>query len=110
MKLRAKRKNTNPLTSSQSMLEKGWGSLRETFLLFWKKRLIVIISLLIAFTAFSSYNFTKSLRTASTVISLDYEEASKGLTPSHTRFNIFEIQSIDVMERLIDYRLQSQKK
>jgi hypothetical protein len=34
---------------------------------------------------------------------LDYEEASKGLTPNQTRFNIFEIQSGEVMERLIDY-------
>lgn len=103
MKFGSKKKNTNPLTSSQGALEKGWSSLRGTFELFWKKRLIVIISLLVVFTAFSIYNFSKSLRMASTVVSLDYEEASKGLTPSHTRFNIFEIQSTEVMERLIEY-------
>ena len=96
-------KKKNPVTSSQGVLEKGWNCLRETLEAFWKKRIIVILLLIIAFTAFSCYHFSQSLRTATTVVSLDYEEASKGLTPSHTRFNIFEIQSTDVMKRAIEY-------
>ncbi|MBR5110733.1 MAG: hypothetical protein IK099_11095 [Clostridia bacterium] len=96
-------KKKNPNVSSKSVLEKGWNCLRETFEEYWKRRFIVFALFILVFAAFCCYHFSKSLLTATTIVSLDYEEASKGLTPSHTRFNIFEIQSTEVMERLIKY-------
>ena len=85
------------------VLEKGWSSIRRTFELFWKRKLFVLVIFFIICAAFSCYFYSKSMLVSSTIVSLDYEEASKGLTPSHTRFNIFEVQSTEVMERLIDY-------
>lgn len=98
-----KKKNPVQAAAASGVLEKGWSSLRKTFEQFWKKRHIVFTAFLIVCAALSVYYYAKSLQTAQTIISLDYEEASQGLTPSHTRFNIFEIQSAEVMEKLIDY-------
>ncbi len=80
---------------------KGWRSLQKAFEAFWKRRLFVFAAFLIMSLAFCGFHYFRNLHTASTVLSLDYEEASKGLTPSRTRFNIFEIQSGEMMERLI---------
>ena len=85
------------------ILGKGWLSLRNVFEVFWQRRLFVLALLLIVCVVFNGYYYIKSLGVASTTVSLDYEEASKGLTPSQTRFNIYEIQGTEVMERLIDY-------
>ncbi len=89
--------------SPSSILGKGWISLRGAFAYFWKRRLLVLLSFLIVFVLFCVYFYIQSLHTSSTIVSLDYEEASQGLTPSQTRFNIYEIESVEVMERLIDY-------
>ncbi len=68
-----------------------------------KKGSFVIAFLLVVSLALCGVHFLRAGRTASTILSLDYEEASKGLTPNGTRFNIFEIRGGEVMERLIAY-------
>ncbi|MBQ8074371.1 MAG: hypothetical protein IJ237_00140 [Oscillospiraceae bacterium] len=88
---------------SSGILDKGWSSLRNTFGVFWKRRFLVFVFFLIISLGLCGFQYYRSLHTASTILSLDYEEASKGLTPNRTRFNIFEIRSGEVMERLIEY-------
>jgi hypothetical protein len=82
---------------------RGWTSLQNSFEAFRRRRLLVFISFLIIVLALCGYNYSRYRHTASTIMSLDYEEASKGLTPNQTRYNIFEIRSEEVMERLIEY-------
>ena len=82
---------------------RGWSSLQKAFEVFWKRRFFVLACFLIISLALCGFHYRKNLHTASTVLSLDYEEASRGLTPNRTRFNIFEIQSAEVLERLIEY-------
>ncbi len=82
---------------------KGWNSLRNAFEVFWRRRSLVFISFLIISLSLCGFHYYRYLHTATTVLSLDYEDASKGLTPNQTRFNIFEIQSGEVMDRLIEY-------
>ena len=82
---------------------KGWSSLHNAFEVFRKRRFFVLAAFLIICLALCSFHYVRNLHTASTILSLDYEEASKGLAPNRTRFNIFEIKSDEVMERLIDY-------
>ena len=82
---------------------RGWNTLRNTLNVFRKRKFLVLASFLIVFLALCGFHYTRNLHTASTILSLDYEEASKGLTPNRTRFNIFEIQSSEVMQRLINY-------
>ena len=80
-----------------------WNGVRNAAEVFRKRWYVFLAVSLAAFAALCGFRYAESYRTASTVLSLDYEEASKGLTPSQTRFNIFEIQSGTVMERLIKY-------
>ncbi len=90
-------------TDSSGIPGKGWSSLQNAFEVFRKRSCLVLASFLIISLVLCGLHYYRNLHTASTILSLDYEEASKGLTPSQTRFNIFEIQSCEVMERLIDY-------
>ena len=82
---------------------KGWSSLQNALEAFWKRRSFVLVSFLIISLVLCGFHYIRNLHTASTILSLDYEEASKGLTPNGMRFNIFEIRSAEVMERLIGY-------
>ena len=82
---------------------KGRRSLQKAVKVFRKRGSFVLASFLIIFLALCCFHYIRSHNTASTILSLDYEEASRGLTPNGTRFNIFEIRSGEVMERLIGY-------
>ena len=89
--------------ASPGGLPKGRRSLRRALNVFRKRGFFVFLFFLLVLAAFCGFHYTRSLHTASTVLSLDYEEAAKGLTPNGMRFNIFEIRSSEVMERLIGY-------
>ena len=89
--------------TSSGIPVKGRRSLQNAFKVFRKRRSSVLASFLIIFLVLCGFHYIRNLHTASTILSLDYEEASKGLTPNGMRFNIFEIRSSEVMERLIDY-------
>ena len=39
----------------------------------------------------------------SVILSLNYEEASKGQNPNYTRYNIYELKSDETMEKVIRY-------
>ena len=89
--------------TSSGIPAKGRRSLQNAFKVFRKRRSSVLASFLIIFLVLCGFHYIRNLHTVSTILSLDYEEASKGLTPNGMRFNIFEIRSSEVMERLIDY-------
>ena len=83
---------------------KGRDSLRSAFEVFRKGKYLVLASFLIIALVLCGVQYLLNTRnTASTVLSLDYEEASKGLAPNGTRFSIYEIRSSEVMDRLIVY-------
>lgn len=90
-------------TGSSNVPGKGWRSLQRAFEEFRKRWFLILACFLVVFLALCGIHYFRNRHTASTILSLDYEEASKGLTPNRTRFNIFEIQSAEVMERLIEY-------
>lgn len=65
------------------------------------KSIIVLVCVLAAIWTVFSYLGSFGKRTV--VLSLNYEEASKGQNPNLTRFNIYELKSDAVMERVIEY-------
>ena len=87
---------------SAGLLERGAASLRRTFGIMWKNKYQSFLCFLAVCLLMNGFYYIQSLWTASTIVSLDYEQASKGLTPSQTRFNISEIESTEVLDRLID--------
>ena len=79
-------------------------SLQSAFEAFRKRKYLVLTAFLIIALVLCGVQYLMNTRsTASTVLSLDYEEASKGLAPNGTRFSIYEIRSSEVMGRLIGY-------
>ncbi len=51
----------------------------------------------------SAVFYTGSLDKKNVVLSLNYEEASKGQNPNLTRYNVYELKSDAMMERVISY-------
>lgn len=94
---------TAGITGAARITGRVWNGTRNAVGVFRKRWYVFLAVFLVICAALCGVHWFASHHTASTVLSLDYEEASKGLTPSQTRFNIFEIQSGPVMERLIGY-------
>ncbi len=63
-----------------------------------------ILVLMCIFAFFSLiFSYAGSLGRRSVVLSLNYEEASKGQNPNLTRYNVYELTSDEMMERVIAY-------
>ena len=102
MKLKTKLKAPEDMTANGIMIR--WKRSMSAAAGKFRKWGVKITALFLGFfLVFCAFHYIANLHTASTVLSLDYEEASKGLTPNGMRFNVFEIRSPEVMERLIDY-------
>lgn len=102
MKLKTKLKAPEDMTANGIMIR--WKRSMSAAAGKFRKWGVKVIALFLGFfLAFCAFHFIANLHTASTVLSLDYEEAAKGLTPNGMRFNVFEIRSPEVMKRLIDY-------
>ena len=97
-----KKVKASPTAASSGVPGTGWNSLRGAFDLFRKRKVTVLVSFLIVFLALCVCQYLVNTHTAGTILSLDYEEASLGLTPNRTRFNVYEIRSREVMDRLIE--------
>ena len=76
---------------------------RKALISLFKLRVPVCIALaaVIALSAF--YFVLKSDNTASTEMSLNYEESTSGLNPNSTRFNAYEFASTSVVENMLRY-------
>ena len=90
-------------TATSGASGRVWNGIHKALKVFRKRWYIFFAVFLVISAALCGLRYAIGYRTASTVLSLDYEEASRGLTPNKTRFNIFEIQSGRVMEKLIEY-------
>ena len=77
--------------------------LAQSFRDLWKWRGRILPAALVLIVLAAVFNYTTSFQTAHMTMSLDYEEASKGLTPNSTRFNVYEIRTEDVLSRLLEY-------
>ena len=77
--------------------------LKKTFIGFFKLRYVLLFSMMLLILCagyiFASHNNSESYA----VMSLNYEESAKGLNPNSTRFNIYEMKSPEVVERMLYY-------
>ena len=102
MKLKTKLKAPEDMTANGIMIR--WKRSMSAAAGKFRKWGVKVIALFLGFfLAFCVFHCIGNLHSASTILSLDYEEAAKGLTPNGMRFNVYEIRSPEVMERLIDY-------
>lgn len=83
------------------MFDKIFRALAKAFMQCWKNKYKIAAVCLVLALALSITNYYKSSSRASANISLNYAEASLGLNPNRTRFDINEFKSTAVMERAI---------
>lgn len=73
---------------------------RILFIVLSNIKTIVVLMCVFVFI-FLIVTYTGSFNKKSVVLSLNYEEASKGQNPNLTRYNVYELKSDRVMERVI---------
>ncbi len=96
------------LKSDRDELQKSAGKSglspsRTVLLLLWGRKGQIILLTLAAFLLLCGFFAFNSRNSISTTMSLNYGEASNGLNPNSTRFNMYELASNEVMERAISY-------
>ena len=81
-------------TATSGASGRVWNGIHKALKVFRKRWYIFLAVFLVISAALCGLHYVLGRSTASTVLSLDYEEASRGLTPNKTRFNIFECISV----------------
>ncbi|MBR3737199.1 MAG: hypothetical protein IKN26_00530 [Eubacterium sp.] len=76
---------------------------RKALIAMLKLKTPICIFLAIAVAASGCFFVLKSSSSASTDMSLNYEEAAYGLNPNSTRFYVYEIKSPEVVEGMLNY-------
>lgn len=98
-----KRSDSDSRTIEKNSGRMGLSPAKAVMLLLWRKKLQIIL-LTVGFMVVLAAIFGISNRnTLTATLTLNYEEASKGLNPNGTRFNMYEVKAHDVMERAISY-------
>lgn len=76
---------------------------KRTFFVAWSNRKnlgILFLVFVVVATMFFAFSRKESIRV---ILSLNYEEASKGQNPNRTRYNVYEFKSDEVMQVAINY-------
>ena len=76
---------------------------KKTLFAMFKLRVPICILLIVALTATGCYFAFESKNTATTEMSLNYEESANGLNPNSTRFNAYEFASTEVVKGMLSY-------
>ncbi|MBQ6381320.1 MAG: hypothetical protein IJJ41_06970 [Clostridia bacterium] len=76
---------------------------RKTLIALFKLKAPVCILLAVVILLSGCYFMFDSNNTATTEMSLNYEEAAYGLNPNSTRFNVYDIASREVVEKMLGY-------
>lgn len=85
----------------QLPMEPPTQSLKQFVLSVWKhKRMLFVVTALFMVVCSGLFYYQQS-QTETVLLSLNYEESSKGLNPNSTRFDMYEIQSEEVLQRAI---------
>ena len=93
----------SPKTNQPNRPQKSkfWALVELLFQGLWKHRLLYLALILLVMCSTSFVMYHLKARTAKMMIALNYEEATRGLYPNNTRFNISLIKSDDVLDRAI---------
>ena len=76
---------------------------RQSLIALLKLKLPICILLAVVTVASGCWFYIDSNRTAYTEMSLNYEESAYGLNPNSTRFNVYDIESPEVVKNMLTY-------
>ena len=79
-----------------------WSLLEQLVRRFLRHRILYFSMIVLVIISTSYLMYQNKTRSAKAFIALNYEEATKGLYPNQTRFNISLIKSDEVLERAIE--------
>ena len=91
-------KNNQPNRPQKSKL---WALIELVLRGLWQHRFVYLTILILVTCSTSLVMYRQKARTAKMLVALNYEEATRGLYPNNTRFNISLIKSEDVLDRAI---------
>lgn len=91
-------KNNQPNRPQKS---KFWALVELVLRGLWQHRFVYLTILILVTCSTSLVMYRQKARTAKMLVALNYEEATRGLYPNNTRFNISLIKSEDVLDRAI---------
>ena len=69
--------------------------------LWWRYKYRIFCGFIAFVLAFCCYNYVLNRKTASADVSLNYLEASSGLNPNNTKYNVYEVFSDEILENAI---------
>lgn len=78
-------------------------TIKKTLIAFFKLRVVIFLSALFVMLCAACVFAIRNDGESSAEMSLNYEESAKGLNPNSTRFNIYELKSPAVVERMLYY-------
>ena len=78
-------------------------TIKKTLIGFFKLRVVICLSALLIMVCAACYFAIRNNDESSAEMSLNYEESAKGLNPNSTRFNIYELKSPAVVEKMLYY-------
>ena len=76
---------------------------RKTLIVLFRFKTQILLILLAALILAGGYFFWKSENTATTQMSLNYEESAYGLNPNATRFYVYDIKDPEVVRGMLTY-------
>ena len=76
---------------------------RQSLVALLKLKVPIIILVVVSLILASTYFLIKSNNTAYTEMSLNFEESAYGLNPNSTRFNVYDIESPEVVKNTLTY-------
>lgn len=91
-------KNNQPNRPQKS---KFWALIELVLRGLWQHRFVYLTILILVTCSTSLVMYRQKTHTAKMLVALNYEEATRGLYPNNTRFNISLIKSEDVLDRAI---------
>lgn len=91
-------KNNQPNRPQKS---KFWALIELVLRGLWQHRFVYLTILILVTCSTSLVMYRQKAHTAKMLVALNYEEATRGLYPNNTRFNISLIKSEDVLDRAI---------
>ena len=78
-------------------------AVRQTFIAMFKLKVPICILLAVIIALSAVFLALQSSNTASTEMSLNYEESAYGLNPNSTRYNVYNIASAEVVGNMLTY-------
>ena len=103
---RAVRKLFSPLTNVIDGINTDFADrsyARKALISMLKLRAPILVALVLVLTVAAGWFYIESENSATTEMSLNYEESANGLNPNSTRFNAFDFASQEVVENMLAY-------